>query len=64
MSKDTITSAQYARNIDDTLNMGIILVRSSDEPETKTFVPMNTENTDYQDIVAWLADGNTIQDAD
>jgi hypothetical protein len=27
-------------------------------------VPKNEANTDYQNILAWVADGNTIQEAD
>lgn len=27
-------------------------------------VPLDEENTDYQDIQKWVADGNTIQEAD
>ena len=27
-------------------------------------VPMNNENTDYQDILAWVEEGNTIAEAD
>jgi len=27
-------------------------------------VPMNEANTDYQEILQWVADGNTIQEAD
>ena len=27
-------------------------------------VPQNEENTDYQAILQWVADGNTIQEAD
>ena len=27
-------------------------------------VPMNNENTDYQDILAWVAEGNTLAPAD
>tara|TARA_B000000609_G_C24038027_1_gene274396 strand:- start:110 stop:289 length:180 start_codon:yes stop_codon:yes gene_type:complete len=30
----------------------------------KMYVPMDTANTDYQAILAWVAEGNTIQDAD
>lgn len=30
----------------------------------KMYVPMDTANTDYQAILAWVADGNTIKDAD
>ena len=34
------------------------------EDNKKTYVPHNEENTDYQAILAWVADGNTIQEAD
>ncbi len=27
-------------------------------------VPMNEENTDYQKILKWVAEGNTIEEAD
>lgn len=64
MGKDTITSAQYIRDIDDTKNSGVILVRTTDAPNTKTVVPIESDNTDYQDILAWVAEGNTIADAD
>lgn len=31
---------------------------------TISFVPHATDNIDYQAILDWVADGNTIQDAD
>jgi hypothetical protein len=30
----------------------------------KLYVPKNEANTDYQNILEWVADGNTIQEAD
>jgi len=27
-------------------------------------VPLDENNTDYQNILAWVADGNTIEEAD
>jgi len=27
-------------------------------------VPLENDNTDYQNILQWVADGNTIQEAD
>ncbi len=30
----------------------------------KLYVPKNEENRDYQNILEWVADGNTIQEAD
>jgi hypothetical protein len=31
---------------------------------TKISVPLDEANTDYQNILEWVADGNTIQEAD
>ncbi len=28
------------------------------------FVPLDTDNTDYQSVLKWVADGNTIAEAD
>ena len=30
----------------------------------ETYVPLDTDNTDYQEILAWVADGGTIEEAD
>ena len=30
----------------------------------KLSVPLDNENTDYQNILAWVAEGNTIAEAD
>jgi len=27
-------------------------------------VPLKEDNTDYQNVLAWVADGNTIEEAD
>ena len=32
--------------------------------EIISFVPKNEANKDYQEILDWIADGNTIQEAD
>ena len=29
-----------------------------------SFVPLNSDNKDYQDILEWVAEGNTIEEAD
>jgi hypothetical protein len=34
------------------------------EDDVVTFVPTDQLNTDYQAIQEWLAEGNTIEDAD
>jgi len=60
MNEFTITSAQYYRDIDNTENVGVTAVIDG---ETLA-VPMDTANRHYQAILGWVADGNTIQDAD
>ena len=34
------------------------------EEDVVTFVPTDQLNTDYQAILEWVEDGNTIEDAD
>jgi len=54
-----ITSAKYKKNL--------LGEKSSIEAviNGKTWiVPLDEENTDYQNILQWVADGNTIQEAD
>ena len=34
------------------------------ENSTKVYVPHAADNTDYQAILEWVADGNTIAEAD
>ena len=41
-------------------NSGIFLSKDG-----KTYsIPLNSENTDYQDYLAWVAEGNTAEAAD
>jgi len=54
----TITSAQYMTDFD-----GNNLTVKATINGVECFVPMDNANTDYQDILAWVAEGNTIQDA-
>lgn len=54
-----ITSAKYVDDEDGKhLNVTIVVDGAT------LFVPLDEANTDYQAILAWVADGNTIQDAD
>ena len=55
-----ITSAQYRRNLDNTANENIKAVI---DDETM-FVPLDPANRHYQAIQEWVAEGNTIEEAD
>lgn len=57
-----ITSAQYFS--DGNENLGIVLVVDNKGVEEKLSVPINPDNRHYQAILEWVAEGNTIEEAD
>jgi hypothetical protein len=59
MDNHNVTSAQYVQNFD---GENVSVTATIDGQEWS--VPMDTDNTHYAAILAWVADGNTIQDAD
>ena len=54
-----IDNAQYIKNIDDEITMISATIDS-----VVIFVPISTDNRHYQAIQEWVADGNTIEEAD
>jgi hypothetical protein len=57
-----IKSAYYVKNetYDDTPSQNVSIIVTTD---TGVFgVPINTENRHYQEILEWVAEGNTITD--
>jgi len=56
----TIISAKYCRDVDDTANVSIKATIDG----TEMFVPLDPANRHYQAIQEWVAEGNTIEDAD
>ena len=55
-----ISSAQYAKNLQDTVNH----IKATIDGNL-TFVPLDPDNTDYQAILEWAEeDGNEIQAAE
>ena len=61
MTEFTITSAQYvARSDDSSVNDHIDAVIDG----VTMSVPIDTGNRHYQAILDWVAEGNTIADAD
>lgn len=60
----TVNTAQYvAPPIDQSANPTIIKVTFVGD-SLEYFVPIDTNNSDYQVVQEWVADGNTIADAD
>jgi hypothetical protein len=61
-----ITSAQYVNEYDfdgtTVLNSNIQIKATIDG--TEMFVPLDPANRHYAAILEWVAEGNTIQDAD
>ena len=55
-----ITSAQYTKYFDNTDNENIKATIDG----TEMFVPLDPDNRHYQAIQEWVAEGNTIAEAD
>ena len=55
-----ITKAKYYLNEDGNANQGIVANIDGKE----LFVPLEPANRHYQAIQEWVAEGNTIEDAD
>ena len=56
-----IKTVHYVRKESDN---SIINLKVTDTNDVIHFVPMTTENKDYVDVLAWVAEGNTIEEAD
>ena len=55
-----ITSAKYYTHPSSEDNQGIEVVSNG----VTMHVPLDPDNTDYQAVLEWVADGNTIEEAD
>ena len=54
-----VTTAQYQTGM---IGSGNVNVKATINGQV-CYVPINTDNTDYQAILAWVEEGNTIADA-
>ena len=60
-----IKSAKYHADSETGENLSIIVVlNNASEKSLPMSVPLDPANTDYAAILEWVAEGNTIQDAD
>ena len=55
-----IINAQYVYDTLTSINTGILVTIDGQE----MFVPLDPDNRHYQAIQEWVAEGNTIEDAD
>tara|TARA_R100001509_G_C4831157_1_gene203321 strand:+ start:815 stop:988 length:174 start_codon:yes stop_codon:yes gene_type:complete len=55
-----ITKVQYTDNKKNVVH----IVYNNDNSVKITTLVDNTENTDWNNVLAWVADGNTIEEAD
>ena len=58
-----ITKAKYIAITDPLGNKSNGTIKATIN-SVEVFVPINTDNADYQAILEWVADGNTIEEAD
>ena len=58
-----ITNAKYIAITDPAGNKFSDTIKATIN-DVEVFVPINTANTDYQDILKWVEEGNTIEEAD
>ena len=54
-----VTSAQYQTGM---IGSGNVSIKATINGVV-CYVPIDNKNTDYQAILAWVADGNTIEEA-
>jgi len=65
MNLDNAKSVKYYKNYEDKISaVDVIFNADSTGIERKLSIPLVEENTDYQEILKWVAEGNTIEEAD
>ena len=60
MDRINFTSAKYAKNLNDENSC---IVATVEGKEGNLIIPLVDDNTHYKAILAWVADGNTIEAA-
>ena len=60
----TNKTVQYVKETDTSPNCSVIVYPKTGNKSSMISVPIDEANTDYQEILEWVAHGNTIQEAD
>jgi len=57
-----VKNIKTVHNVRKESDNSIINLKVTDTNDIIHFVPMTTENNDYVDVLAWVENGNTIQE--
>ena len=64
MFKDCTMKYYKDKMTGEKVSIKVVYPDNSDGSHRELSVPISNDNTDYQNILKWVADGNTIQEAD
>ena len=62
IEKEQIKTVKWVKDLIDTSKNQYMILTDNDDK--KFSVPLDEANTDYQTIQEWVAEGNTIEEAD
>jgi len=63
METSKIKTAKYYKDSISNQNVSVNVVLT-DNDNRKYCIPMDEDNTDYQAVLSWVSEGNTIEAAD
>ena len=67
INKNTIVSVKKMMAPEDSnilINYKVTDAETQANSRIQKFIPIAEDNTDYQEILKWVAEGNTIEEAD
>jgi len=62
IGKEQIKTVKWVKDLIDTSKNSFMIL--TDKNDKKFSVPLDEANSDYQTIQEWVAEGNTIEEAD
>tara|TARA_R100001509_G_C4754849_1_gene177648 strand:- start:27 stop:221 length:195 start_codon:yes stop_codon:yes gene_type:complete len=55
---------QYVKETDTSPNCSVIIYPKTGNKSSMLSIPIDPDNRHYQEVLEWVAEGNTIQEAD